>query len=91
MATPRVGADGHRRLTVTVTLLDDEADLLWAVAYLRTGNASTGCSQVAKTILREHLALTASDPDVHAAVGLLRDARPSGQYRRLTAIPDLPS
>ena len=55
MAVPKLGVDGHRRLTVTVTLLDGDADLLWAVAYLEHGNAAGGCSKVTRAVLIEAL------------------------------------
>lgn len=72
MATPRVGADGRRRLTVTITLVDDEADVLWAAAALRYGKAAAGVSKLARTAVRSALAAAAKDPQVQATVRNLR-------------------
>lgn len=94
MATPRVGVDGRRRLTVTVTLTDEMADLMWAVAYVRNGNAAAGVSRVARTMIEEALGYCRQDVRVEAAVAVLvkqrRDAEPRPKLRLIAGGSSLP-
>ena len=75
MATPKVGVDGRRRLTVTVTVFDDNADVLWAAGYLNGRGASSGVSKWARSVLEEALRVVGEDPEVRRAVELVAEAR----------------
>lgn len=72
MATPKVGADGRRRLTVTVTLFDDDADFMWAAGHV---HARGGMSPFARRLILDSLAHLRDDEHVVAALVALHEHR----------------